>query len=96
MKKYLLGAAFVLVAQPALAQSASVTGVREARPAAERVAPVPRDRDTQTNREKAGELLNHAYRRAHNAVENGASPERVRHALQEYKQQLRERLYGGE
>lgn len=103
MMKTILGAAIALSAQPVLAQTATVAGAREARAAAApvraepagRVVAIPRG-DGPSNREKAAELLRQAYQRAHNAVENGASPERVRHNLREYKQHLRERLYGGD
>ena len=49
------------------------------------------ERPDRPDRQAAAEHLRHIYARAHNAVENGASPERVRAAVQEYKHHLRRR-----
>ncbi|MBV1918113.1 MAG: hypothetical protein KUG65_08655 [Sphingomonadaceae bacterium] len=91
MKRILTGAVLALIAMPAAAQQVSSvdrTAV-QARPAADRVAPIQRA----GNGDKAAYIaaLRAAHKRAKNAVANGAEPARVRAKLQAYKQQLRRR-----
>ena len=85
MKPILVGAILALCATPAIAQQAPAAE-RSGVAARERVASVP---GGGSDRQDYGEALRNAYKRAHNAVENGASPERVRAKLQQYKHQLR-------
>ena len=49
------------------------------------------DRPGGPDQQAYAQALRNAYQRAKNAVANGASPERGRTKLQEFKQQLRER-----
>lgn len=96
MKRYLLCAALVAAATPLQAQTAGRMSVREARPvAAGPVVAAPRavrpDRPDRPDRQAAAKHLRHIYARAHNAIENGATPERVRAKVQEYKHHLRRR-----
>jgi hypothetical protein len=105
MKRILICAALVMAATPLQAQTAGRMAVREARPvAAGPVVAVPRpvrpdrpdrpdrpERPDRPDRQAAAEHLRHIYARAQNAVENGASPERVRAAVQNHTQQLRRR-----
>ena len=92
MKRYLLCAALVAAATttPLQAQTAGRMSVREARPvAAGSVVAAPRA--VRPDRQAAAKHLRHIYARAHNAIENGATPERVRAKVQEYKHHLRRR-----
>ncbi len=96
MKAIIAGAVLALFALPAAAQQAAaidrapldVRGA-EARTADDRVASRPHT----DNGDKAAynAAMRAAHQRAKNAVANGASPERVRAKLQDYKQQLRRR-----
>ena len=86
MKPILVGAILALCATPAIAQQAPVAE-RSGAAVRERMASVPGG--SGSDRQDYAEALRNAYKRAHNAVENGASPERVRAKLQQYKHQLR-------
>ena len=100
MKTIILGALVALSVTPAQAQTAFAAGAREARPVAvarvrpDVAGPIVRAPRGNSDRQTAAELIRQATQRAHNAVENGARPAQVRQALQDYKQQLRQRLYG--
>jgi hypothetical protein len=98
MNRYVLCAALLLAASPLHAETSSAVRVARTAVAADQAVAAPRveraqrqERPAPTDREIAAEHLNHIYQRAQNAVENGASPERVRAAVQDYKQQLRNR-----
>ena len=91
MKLPIIGAVLALAATPSLAQTAQAErGVVSAgRVAAERTGPIVRgDSGGGITRQDVADHLNQVYRRANQAVENGASPERVRAKVQEHKEMV--------